>query len=322
MGASSEKVVLTALVGNFAIAVAKFMASVYTGSSSMLSEGIHSLVDSANQGLLLFGLKRSQKNPDENHPLGYGKELYFWAFIVAILIFGVGGGFSIYEGIHKLGEEHHLITNPFINYGVLSFAFIVEGYALWVAVKEFNVKRGDTPLYQAIQDSKDPATYTVLLEDGAALAGIFIAFLGTFLSHVFHFHMADAISAICIGVLLCAVAVVMAIETKSLLIGEAASKTVQEKIEKILNIDNDPNILQLNEIITLQVAPYNILVIISVDFADHLDSIQVEKLVSDLDTSIKKECPDVKRVFIEAQNTFAHLEIIREAKVCENQEKT
>jgi len=191
-----------------------------------------------------------------------------------------------------------------------------------VAVKEFNVKRGDTPLYQAIQDSKDPATYTVLLEDGAALAGIFIAFLGTFLSHVFHFHMADAISAICIGVLLCAVAVVMAIETKSLLIGEAASKTVQEKIEKILNIDNDPNILQLNEIITLQVAPYNILVIISVDFADHLDSIQVEKLVSDLDTSIKKECPDVKRVFIEAQNTFAHLEIIREAKVCENQEKT
>ena len=125
MGASSEKVVLTALVGNFAIAVAKFMASIYTGSSSMLSEGIHSLVDSANQGLLLFGLKRSQQNPDENHPLGYGKELYFWAFIVAILIFGVGGGFSIYEGIHKLGEEHHSISNPFINYGVLFFAFVV-----------------------------------------------------------------------------------------------------------------------------------------------------------------------------------------------------
>ena len=198
--------------------------------------------------------------------------------------------------IHKLGGEHHSISNPFINYGVLFFAFVVEGYALWVAVQGFNAKRGYTTL-SLIQESKDPATYTVLLEDGAALAGIVIAFFGTFLSHVFDFHLADAISAICIGILLCAVAIVMAIETKSLLIGEAASKIVQEKIKKILNIDNDPNILQLNEIITLQVAPHNILVIVSLDFADSLDSTQVENMVSYLDTSIKKECPDVKRVF-------------------------
>ena len=188
------------------------------------------MVDSANQGLLLFGLKRSQKNPDENHPLGYGKGVVFLGiYCCNFLIFGVGGGFSIYEGLTIRRGTSLYIKSFYQLWCSIFFAFVVEGYALWVAIQGFNAKRGDTPLYQVIQESKDPATYTVLLEDGAALAGIVIAFFGTFLSHVFDVHLADAISAICIGILLCAVAIVMAIETKSLLIGEAASKIVQEK---------------------------------------------------------------------------------------------
>ena len=310
MASGSHKVIIAALFGNLMIAIIKFVAAFQSGSSAMFSEAIHSVVDTCNQGLLLFGLHRSRRKADTNHPLGYGKELYFWAFIVALLIFSVGGGVSIFEGVHKLSSESHSIQNPMMNYIVLGFSMLFEGYALWVAVREFNKNRGNTPFFQAIRDSKDPAVFTVLLEDSAALIGIILAFIGILLSHVFHFYIADAIASICIGILLCLVAWFMAVETKSLLLGESASVKVEQQIRTILAVDTRSDIDKINEILTLQASPESIFVVMSLDFSDSLTSAQVEKLVSDLEKDIKKNCPDVHKIFIEAQSFSAHLQAI------------
>ena len=310
MANGSHKVIIAALLGNLMIAIIKFVAAFQSGSSAMFSEAIHSIVDTSNQGLLLFGLHRSRRKADENHPLGYGKELYFWAFIVALLIFSVGGGVSIFEGLHKLSTENHSIKNPMMNYIVLGFSILFEGYALWVAVREFNKNRGNTPFFQAIRDSKDPVIFTVLLEDSAALIGIAFAFIGITLSHVFHIYVADAIASISIGILLCLVAWLMATETKSLLLGESASVKVKQQITDIIAVDTRSDIDKINEILTLQASPESIFVVMSLDFSDSLTSAQVEQLVSDLEKDIKETCDGVNKVFIEAQSFSAHLQAI------------
>ncbi len=304
MASGSKKVVLAALFGNAAIAVTKFVASTITGSSAMFSEAIHSLVDTGNQALLLFGLKRSNRPADKSHPFGYGKELYFWAFIVAILIFALGGGFAIYEGFHKLGSTEHSLKSPYINYIVLILSMAFEGVALGIAIKEFNKVRGDKPIFQAIKESKDPAMFTVLLEDTAALLGLILAFIGVLFAHVFHVYTADALASIAIGFLLFGVSFIMAREAKSLLIGEAACPMVEKEIMAIIKASD--KIEEVNELLTMQVAPDSVLVTMSLDFKDGLPSQDIEKTVSDLELKIKKAAPDVKRVFIEAQSFAGH----------------
>ncbi len=304
MASGSKKVILAALFGNGAIAITKFIASTITGSSAMFSEAIHSLVDTGNQALLLFGLKRSNRPADKTHPFGYGKELYFWAFIVAILIFALGGGFALYEGFHKLESGEHNLKSPYINYIVLILSMAFESVALGIAIKEFNKVRGDTPVFQAIKESKDPAMFTVLLEDTAALLGLILAFIGVFCAHVFHIYTADALASIAIGLLLFTISYIMAREAKSLLIGEAANPKVEKEILVIIEQNNI--IADINELLTMQVAPHSILVTMSLDFKDGLSSQQIEKTVSELEVKIKQKFPDVKRIFIEAQSLAGH----------------
>src|SRR5690606_11917775 len=216
--ASSRKVIYAALLGNSLIAATKFAASFYTGSSAMLSEAIHSVVDTGNQGLLLHGLRRSSRPADEAHPFGYGRELYFWAFVVAIIIFGVGAGVSIYEGVEKLRHPHP-ITSPAVNFVVLGIAMVFEAGALYVAITEFSRVRGDVPFWRAVRTSKDPALFTVLFEDTAAMLGLVIAMIGLALAEYLEMPWLDGAASVGIGLILAATAALLAYETKGLLIG-------------------------------------------------------------------------------------------------------
>ncbi len=300
MASGSVRVVVAALLGNIAIAITKFTAALLTGSSAMLSEAIHSLVDTLNQILLLLGLNLSERPPDTHHPFGHGKELYFWAFIVAILVFSLGGGITFYEGTHKLLMENHSFKNPYINYIVLGFSIIFEGLSFSIAIKEFNKMRGKTPVMKAIKESKDPAVFAVLLEDTAALTGLIIAFVGIFLAHIFGFYKADALASIMIGFLLFISSFLMAKKAKSLLIGEAANAKIEEGILDILKANKD--IILINELLTMQVSPQDILVNMSLDFNDDLSAEQIERMVCALKKQIKASSPHISKIFIEALN--------------------
>jgi len=300
----SKKVIYAALAGNSLIAVCKFIAAGFTGSSAMLSEGIHSVVDSGNQILLLYGIKKAGQDPDEKHPFGYGMELYFWTFVVAILIFAIGSGLSLYEGFkHFLHPEP--ITAPGWNYGVLILSMIFEGAAWTIAYREFNKMRGDTPIFTAIRHSKDPTVFTVLFEDTAAMIGLFIALAGVAGSHLYGIHQLDGLASIGIGLVLAIVAVLLAIESKGLLIGEGADPKIIAEIRSV--VANDKRISRINEVLTMHLGPTEILLNASIDFIDELDARDVEFAISEFETEIKKRFPEIRRVFIEAQNWSAHL---------------
>lgn len=299
MASGSKKVIYAALFGNGLIAITKFIASYITGSSAMLSEGIHSLVDTGNQGLLLFGLKKAEKPADERHPFGYGAELYFWAFIVAILLFALGSGISIYEGIHKVMHPE-MVTNAWINYIVLALAMIFEGAATYVAFKEFTKTKGEYTYWQAIKRSKNPAIFTVLFEDSAAMLGLVIAFIGLLLAQQLNMPIFDGIASIVIGVVLAITAMFLAFETKGLLIGEAATPEAREEIRKIVTATK--GITNVNAIATLHLGPEEILLNASLDFEDTLSAADVEKITADLTAKLRKQVPTVKRVFIEAKS--------------------
>ena len=296
----SRKVIFAALAGNALIAVTKFAAASYTGSSAMLSEAIHSLVDTGNQGLLLYGMKRAARPADRFHPFGYGIELYFWAFVVAILIFGVGAGVSFYEGIDKLTNPHP-VTSPHINYIVLSLAMVFEAGSWWVAFQELRNVRGKHGYFEAVRLSKDPTVFTVLFEDTAAMLGLIIAFTGILLGQLLSLPMLDGIASLVIGGVLAVTAVYLAYECKGLLTGEGASRVVVAEIERIIGEEAD--IVRLNELLTMHFGPNDILLNVSLDFADRLSSVEVESHVSALEERIKKRFPDIKRVFIEAQRS-------------------
>jgi len=212
----SKKVIYAALAGNLAIAVTKLGASLFTGSSAMLSEAIHSFVDTGNQGLLLFGLKQARRKPDERHPFGYGLELYFWAFVVALMIFALGGAFSIYQGLAKLRHPAP-IDNAWLNFVVLGASIVFEGITFSIGYREFRTRFADVPLWIGIQRSKDPSVFAILLEDSAALAGLVIAAIGIGASAWFGYLIADGLASIAIGALLVASALILANETRSLL---------------------------------------------------------------------------------------------------------
>lgn len=303
-GHGSKKVIYAALAGNGLIAITKFIASGITGSSAMLSEAIHSVVDTGNQGLLLYGIKKSNKPKDERHPFGYGMEIYFWAFVVAIMIFAVGAGISIYEGIHKL-QNPGPITSPHINYIVLIAAMIFEGVAWYIAFKEFGKVKGNATFVDAVRHSKDPTVFTVLFEDTAAMLGLIAAFIGIFCSDYFGYTTADGIASIIIGCILAATAMLLAFETKGLLIGEAASPQLVSSIEEILKTRQ--SILHVNELRSMHMGPFDILLALSLDFKDELNAGDVERKVSDLEREIKSRHPEIKHLFIEMQSRSAHI---------------
>lgn len=264
----------------------------------MFSEGIHSLVDTGNQILLLYGLKRAKKPADEKFPFGHGKEIYFWSFVVAILIFAVGAGVSIYEGVkHVLHPE--LSKDPYINYIVIGLAMIFEGAAWYFALQEFSRAKGKWGYIEAVKRSKDPTIFVVLFEDSAALLGLVIAFLGILLSQLTGNAIYDGIASILIGLILAGTAVWLAYETKSLLIGESANPKIVEGIHKLAKSHRSIN--HINEILTMHMGPDFILANISIDFSDSLQTGEMEETIALLDAKIKKKFPSVKRIFIEAE---------------------
>ena len=298
MASSSKKVIYAALIGNGLIAVTKFIAATITGSSAMLSEGIHSTVDTSNQMLLLYGLKRSQKPADDQFPFGYGREVYFWSFVVAILIFAIGAGISVYEGVHRLMAPQPL-QNVIVNYIVLAFAMLFEGGAWYFAMREFKKTKGRRGYLEAIRQAKNPSIFVVLFEDSAAMLGLLVAFFGILLGQLTGNIYYDGLASVVIGLILAATAIWLAYEIKGLLVGESALPHVVEEIRRLANQHDE--IEHVNEVLTMHMGPEDILVNISVDFKDDISADATEKIVQKLDTEIKNAHPLVKRIFIEGE---------------------
>jgi len=299
---SSKKVIFAALAGNFLIAITKSAAAAYTNSSAMLSEAIHSMVDCGNQGLLLYGIKKSQKPADQDHPFGYGMELYFWTFVVAILIFAVGAGVSLYEGISKVMSPHP-VTDIYINYIVLGVAVIFEGVAWWIAFKEFRASQREPGIISSVLRSKDPTIFTVLFEDTAAMLGLLVALIGLYVGDTLGIPEFDGIASIIIGLILAATAILLAYESKGLLLGEAARPEVVKLIEDIVRLR--PEITAINETLTMHMGPKDVLLNLSLDFNDSLTASDVEQAVTSMEKDIKAQLPEIKRIFIEAQSRDA-----------------
>ncbi len=298
MASGSKTVIYAALVGNLLIAVTKFAAAAFTGSAAMMAEGIHSTVDTGNQGLLLYGLRRAKRPPDERFPFGYGKEIYFWSFMVAVLIFAIGSGISLYEGVNRLMHPHP-IESPWVNYTVLILAMIFEGAAWTVAFKEFNRVRGHWGVLEAVRRGKDPATFLVLFEDSAAMLGLVVAFVALLTGQLTGIEFFDGLASIIIGLILAATAIWLAIETKGLLLGESANPDVVKTIRSI--VAEHPQTLRCNEVLTMHVGPDYILATISVRFRSGLTGQDVQQAIEAMDRDIKAQCDNVKRVFIEAE---------------------
>ncbi|MCP1469937.1 cation diffusion facilitator family transporter [Sphingobium sp. OAS761] len=284
-----------ALVANVGIAVAKFVAAGITGSSSMLTEGVHSLVDSGNQVLLLYGQHRSRRAPDAAHPFGYGRELYFWAFVVAILIFAVGAGVSVYEGwLHVVAPEP--LRDPTVNYVVLGIAVLLEGMSWAIAVREFDRTRGADTWWRSIRRSKDPAGFIVLFEDSAALAGLAMAGIGVWASHHYSDPRIDGVASIAIGCVLGAVAILLAREAKGLLIGESAAPVIVDTVWRIM--DDHRAIVAVNHVRTIHTAPDAVFVAISADFEDDLAMGEAETLIEEMESALKGAVREITSVYI------------------------
>jgi cation diffusion facilitator family transporter len=306
----SRTVIFAALAGNSAIAVTKFLAAAFTGSSAMLSEAFHSVVDTGNQGLLLLGLRRAKRPPDEEFPLGHGKEVYFWSFVVAVTIFGIGAGLSVYEGIKHLLHPG-VITNPTVNYVVLVLAMLFEGAAWLFAWKGFREQKGRRGYFQAVREGKDPTMFVVLFEDSAAMLGLVVAFGGVAMSQATGNYRWDGAASVMIGLILAAVATWLAYETKGLLIGESAGREVSGRIRRI--VGESPSVESLTELLTLHMGPDNLLVTLSLEFRDGLTLEEVEEEVARLNGEIKGAVPTVGRLFIESESRRRHAEQMAEA---------
>ena len=303
MAGSSKKAIYAGLIGNSLIAVTKFVAASITGSAAMISEGIHSLVDTGNQVLLLLGLRKAAQPPSKDFPFGHGKEIYFWSFVVAILIFALGAGISLYKGYqHVLHPEP--LTNVTINYIVLAAAILFEAGAFYVAYKEFAKEKGELGLLEAVRRGKDPSLFVVLFEDGAAMLGLLVALAGIALAQVTGNPVFDGLASMGIGLILAGTAFWLAYETKSLLIGEAASSWLVEDIRDLLGAQSD--IKTVNEVATLHMGPDFVLAAISVDFADDMSADDLENRVTELTGLIKQIDPSLRRVFIEAERRIDH----------------
>lgn len=295
---SSKNVVYAALVGNLLVAITKFGAAAFTGSSAMLSEAVHSLVDTSNEVLLLYGYHRSARRPDLRHPLGYGRELYFWSFVVALLLFALGAGVSIYEGILHIAAPSP-IENVGLNYVVLALSVVFEGSTWWVALRAFREAKGRSGYWEAVKKSKDPPAFIVLFEDTAALIGIAIAALGIALSTRLQMPVLDGIASILIGAVLATTASVLARESKGLLIGERAGERINASIIGLAR--HEPGVEGANGAITVHLAPDQIVVALSLEFADELMTPQIEACVVSLEKRIRERHPEVVSLFVKPQ---------------------
>ncbi|KQT77781.1 cation diffusion facilitator family transporter [Methylobacterium sp. Leaf466] len=309
MAHESNGAIYTAAGANLAIAAAKFVGAFFTGSSAMLAEGVHSLVDTANQILLLIGLKRAKRPANARHPFGYGREIYFYAFIVALFIFLGGGAFAIYEGIHKIQHPEapadaviwgRTVPGLWVNLAILGFAVVAEGYSCLVAIRAFWSEKGSRPPITAIRRSKDPALFTVLVEDVAALLGLLVALAGVVLAHVLDWPALDGWSSVGIGLILIGMAIFLMIETHGLLIGEAADPELVAAIGTAMR--EEPGVHHVNAVLTQHLGPQDILVNVSLDMDDAMRAGEIEALVSRLEATLKREHPTVTRVFIEVQS--------------------
>ncbi|UII26270.1 cation diffusion facilitator family transporter [Fulvivirga maritima] len=296
---SSKLPIYGALVANLLIAITKFIAAGFTGSSAMISEGIHSVVDTGNQLLILLGLSNSKKPADKQHPFGYGKELYFWSLIVAILLFAIGGGMSLYEGIHHLGQPTEQ-SDPTWNYAVLGMAFLFEGTSWVIAMKNFLKKKSKFNFFTRLRNSKDPSIFVIIMEDSAALLGIVVAFLGVYLGHTYQNPMFDGIASIIIGVILSLVAIFLVSESKGLLVGEAASAMTIESVRNIF--EQNAGVVSIEEPLTMHFGPAEVLLAVNVQFSKDLSAERIELCVDELEKQIKTKHPEIRRIFIEAES--------------------
>jgi len=303
----STKIVVIALAANVAIACAKFAAYVWTGSSAMLSETVHALARTSNQALLLYGQKRSQRPADARHPFGYARELYFWSFIVAILLFSLGAGVSLYEGVDKLIHPDP-IKNVMISYVVLGVAFVFQAFAMAAAMREANRRHRDEAVFPASRGSKDPVLFTIIFQDAAALIGLTVAFVGTLLADVWGMAEADGIASIVIGLLLAYVAAFIAVEVKGLLVGESASPAERDGIRDIIvaEADGHGQINAINEIKTMQLGANAILVAASVDFKDETSAGDIMQMTQRIEDAIRAQFQDVTKFFVEVQSAEQH----------------
>lgn len=296
--ASSKRAIYAAIAGNFAIAVTKFIAAAVSGSSAMVSEGIHSLVDTGNGGLLLLGIHKSRRPPDAKHPFGYGKELYFYTLMVAVLIFGVGGGVSIYEGIRHVLHPAEL-GDPTLSYAVLGLAIVFEGIVWWIAWKDFRTAKGEQSTWAFIRGTKDPTLFAVLLEDTAALSGLVVALGGVGLSHALDMPVLDGAAAILIGVLLCAVASLLLYESKGLLLGEALHPAVRDEIRRLAA--GVEGVERVGRVLSMHMGPDHVVLNLEVEFVGGLSVDGVERTVDRLERAVKEVHPEVRQIFVEAE---------------------
>ena len=292
---SSRTAVIAALIGNLLIAVTKGIAAAISGSSAMLSEAVHSVVDSGNEVLLLYGQHRAAKPPDRLHPLGYARELYFWSFVVALLIFAGGAGVSVYEGIKHV-QNPEPISDATVNYVVYAFSALFEGISWYFGWSAFQRVRGDRTILSAVHASKDPPSFMVLFEDSAALVGLAIAAIATALSIHLHQPWLDGAGSMCIGLVLGLVAVLLARESKDLLIGERARPELSDSIREIAA--REPGVVAVEGILTSQLGPDEVIANVGLDFADDLRTADIERIIGHLETELRKKHPDLFRVFV------------------------
>ena len=305
MSDSNKVVIYAALLGNLAIALVKFVAAYITNSSAMLSEAIHSVVDTLNEILLLYGMKKSQQPANVRHPFGYGRELYFWAFIVALMVFALGAVVSIYQGIQHVRHPEEML-NPTLNYIVLTIAIVCEGISWFVALKAFRKIKGQQGYFEAFRRSKDPTTFTVLFEDTAALCGLFIALIGIYLAHALNIPELDGVASILIGVVLAISAILLARETKGLLLGESADPQLRNNI--LMIAQEDHAVLSANGVLTEQMGAHQVLASLSLEFEDNLSSDDIEACVNRIEAKIKQIHPEIVALFIKPQTKKVWLE--------------
>jgi cation diffusion facilitator family transporter len=297
MTGESKVAIFAAIAANLAIAVTKFIAAFFSGSSAMLSEAIHSLVDTGNGALLLVGVRQSQKPYDATHPFGHGKELYFWPLIVAILVFSLGGGMSVYEGITHITHPHR--GDPTWSYVVLGLAFAFESVSAFLAFKAFRKELKGAGVFATIRASKDPTTFTVLFEDTAALAGLIVAFLGILLGDLLDNPYLDGVASIVIGLILACVAVFLAYETKGLLIGEGVDPETLQSIRSIAA--EDGAVEQVKKSLTMHFGPHEVLLAIDLEFKQHLTATEVADAINRVEAAIRARHPEIRHIFIEAK---------------------
>ncbi len=299
MAGESRTAVIAAIAGNLAVAVTKFTAAAITGSSAMLAEAIHSTVDTSDGLLLFLGMKLSSKPPDELHPFGHGKDLYFWSLVVAMMIFAVGGGITAYEGLLRILNPRPA-ENPMWNYIVLGCAAVFEGASLGIGFHQFGKARGRKPFWRAVRQTKDPTTFVVVFEDSAAILGLVVAFLGVWLGEVYHAPMLEGVASIMIGLILAVVAFLLGRECRSLLVGEGADSNTLKRVRELVRIDD--RIEAVSDPLTMYFGPHHIMLALSVEFRDDLNFGDIEGAVDEMETRIRGEFPDIKRIFVEADS--------------------